>query len=107
MSVYCRLKIAVLFAALAANAGDGRQLLFGQIGASFDHPRLAKVFAGFRVVRFQRQRPLIIANSFIGSAELTGGVAAIVPRLRRIGVVQRIQQVKCGLIFAFFARCQA
>lgn len=49
MSVYCRLKIAVLFAALAANAGDGRQLLFGQI-ESFDHPRLAKVFAGFRVV---------------------------------------------------------
>lgn len=104
MSVNGGLQIAILLAALTANPGNHFELFLRQIPAAFYHPRFAKILTRFGVVGLKRQRALIIANPFIRTSELTGGIAAIVPGFGGITVFQRIQQVQCRLIFPFFAR---
>jgi hypothetical protein len=68
-------------------------LPFGEFVLALDDIDLPKVLAHLRVSRIQRDRLKIVANSFVGSSQLAGRIAAVVEGARGIGIFQEVELV--------------
>src|SRR5258707_13961373 len=81
----------VLRAIGAAYPLDRLQLRLGAAHVALDDKGLAEILADQRVTRIERDRSPVIIDPLIEPTELARGIAAIIERLRRIGVAQQIE----------------
>ena len=92
-------QIAIILAVFrAAELLDRRQLILGEVELALDDIGFAEILAHLGIIRIEGDRLQVVVDPLVRAPELAGGVAAVVQRARRVGVVERVEDVERLLV---------